>query len=273
MQEARPENPNRNSNRGILIISGLSGNPQMITRMLSNHAKVESISIRRSGSQHEVSADFIDDISVPENLRELVDEFENYDVRIQGEFPSPVPTLVVMLTPATTRRRRFRGRKAARKPIQYRGERSEALTQVFTPDQSETPAQTTPAPIVIPGPNVAALVRNLRKNEHVAPMFKSFGFIGKILSFTFGTGLPFTISIVQSVSRYVAEISTRRATRFYSGSRRNMSATWKSSLAGITTMMAMVSISIDAIFGTNENDDKSRSKSDDSNSDNESGSS
>jgi len=243
----------------------------MITRTLSNHDKIENISIRRSGSQHEVAADFIDGQSVSQNLRELVEEFENYDVRIQGEFPSPVPTLVVMLTPASTRRRRFRGRKTERKPIQYRGERSEALTQVFSPEQSETPLSTTPEPLVIPGPDVAAAIRNLRKNEHVAPVFKFFGFIGKIQSFTFKTGLPFAFSIAQSVGHHVADLSTHRAVRFYHTSRQNMSNIGKSSLTGLTTMMMIVSMSIDAIFGTNNDDDESQPKSDDSNSENENG--
>lgn len=241
------------SNAGTLIVVGFTGNPQQISEAILSSGHVENVSVKRSGTQLELKLSISHPPVTVERLLELVYLLPDYDVNIQGRQMTPVPTLVLALTPPPARRGGFSRRKSRREPVERILSRTEPQDPVPAPY-----IRTTAAGVAIPTHQSTGIIAPERGREEyrqpVAIIVHSKRLGRAVAQLTAG-GLALTASVIGPLTRSSIAFSRRRKVQIVALARRTLFRVVSATFVIVPRISNVIAMFGNGIFGTGADDD------------------
>ncbi|MEE8046908.1 MAG: hypothetical protein V3T49_08710, partial [Dehalococcoidia bacterium] len=257
-------NSTTESGTGILLMIGFSGNPRPIINEVLNSEFVTDLESLRSGTQLELKLE-LSQRGTTGLLKEIVAEFVDFDVKIQGTQTIPVPTLVFSLTPATQsssgflRRRLRRNRssqRAAANPIESR-----TSPLIVQPAQSFVPP-----PVTAPRPTspISRPQEPETPPKPPGPITLAARSVGRTVARTAAAEARQALSIIWRAISAVASLISRTIIHRMIQVMRPM-ASWIQKIPGaVSKTSTLMTMSINSIFGSGESDESEKKSHPDS---------
>ena len=240
-------------NVGILIIVGFAGSPNRISDAVLSSEHVENLSIKRSGTQLELTISLSHPPVTTKRLLELVQRLSEYDVKTQGEIMAPVPTLVVSLTPARTRSSKFSLRKSTVGSVQRNLSRTERPGATLANEIGVTSAAG-----AVPARHstrTQSRVPERDANEQPGPVAVFSKRLGQFVARSVAAGLLGAASIIGRSMRYSAIFAHLHTAQLAVQVRRALSRWFAATVIIISRISIVITLIGNGVFGSGIDDD------------------
>ncbi len=241
---------------GMLLVTGFSGNPTVIKKLILDSRHVQNVEFRRSGSQVEFTLELSKTVT-PNLLREIVKQFQDFNATIQGFQSSPVPTLVFSLTPAKKRRRGFL-RRSLRKKSASREKRPTPTIPVTQPKPvaSQYPlARTHAETYTRPTPVVSDAEPELTNQIPPGPIASAARSAGRTVRRSTTAKLRQVTSIIWRTMRETSSFTARLLVELTTLMIRSIRQLTTALPPAITRVSILITAAGNYLFGTGSEDD------------------